>query len=292
MKKLAPVLDGLFGVLVLAGTAAAQIATPSTWSQAQKPFKLYGNSYYVGTRGLGSILIVSGTGHVLIDGAVPAAGAMIAANIKELGFKIEDVKLILNTHVHFDHAGGIAELQRLSGAKVAASEASAKVLTSGLAGNDDPQFGRLPPIARIPDVQVFKDSEILKAGSTAVTAHYTPGHTPGGTSWTWQSCEGQRCLNMVYADSLNPVSAPGYKYSDSARKPNAAQWLEQSFAVVANLPCDILIVPHPELVQLFERLAKREQGTADALVDAAACRNYVAASRNKLQARLMEEVGK
>jgi metallo-beta-lactamase class B len=262
----------------------------SDWNVAQKPFQVYGNTYYVGTQGLGSILITAPTGHVLIDGALPESASLIVANIRALGFRIEDVKLILNSHVHFDHAGGIAELQKLSGAVVAASASSAKVLESGAVDKDDPQYGLLPPIARVTNVKVFKDGEIVKVGSLAMTAHLTPGHTPGGTSWTWQSCEQSSCLKIVYADSLNPISAEGFLYSDRTRDPNGEAQLEKSFAKLMVLPCDILLVPHPGLVDLFGKLAKRDQvAPANPFVDATACRAYVQASREKLKQRIAGE---
>ena len=277
-------------ILSLCTLAHAAVAQSPTWSQPQKPFLVYGDTYYVGTKGLTAVLITSRDGHVLIDGTVPEGASIIADNIRALGFRVEDVKLILNTHVHFDHAGGIADLQRRSGAQVAASAASAKVLKSGEADSDDPQFGRLPKIATVKDLRVFKDGESLKVGKLALTAHLTPGHTPGGTSWTWRSCEGERCVSVAYADSLNPIAAPGYLYTDPARKPNGVQLLEGSFAVVSALPCDILLVPHPELVDLLGKQAKREQGaTSNPFIDGAACRNYVLASRDRLSRRIAEE---
>jgi metallo-beta-lactamase class B len=271
---------------------SAQVVTAqdiSKWSKAQKPFHIFGNTYYVGTQGLSAMLITSREGHVLIDGTVPEAAKSIAANIRTLGFHVEDVKLIVNSHVHFDHAGGIAELQKLTGAAVAASPASAKVLQSGNVDKDDPQFGSLPKIAPVKRVKIIKDGEVLTAGSIAITAHFTPGHTPGGTSWTWQSCEQPRCLNMVYADSLNPISAKGYLYSDPNRNPNGAKLLEQSFKVVSDLDCDILIAPHPELVDVFGKLEQREGHGRDAFIDRGACKAYVAAAREKLRLRLIEE---
>jgi metallo-beta-lactamase class B len=150
---------------------------------------VYGNTYYVGTHGLGSVLITSPTGHVLIDGALPESVPQIIAHIRSLGFRLEDIKLIVNSHVHFDHAGGIAELQKLSGAWVAASPWTADVMKKGIVPRDDPQFGLIVPIARVSRVEILKDGETLKAGAVTVTAHFTPGHTPGGTSWTWSSCE-------------------------------------------------------------------------------------------------------
>src|SRR5262245_59415103 len=128
----------LIAALLLMGTAASA-QTPSSWNKPQKPFHIYGNTYYVGTEGLSAMLITSREGHILIDGTVPEAAKQIAKNIRTLGFHVEDVRLILNSHVHFDHAGGIAELQKLSGAAVAASPASSKVLLSGAVDKDDPQ---------------------------------------------------------------------------------------------------------------------------------------------------------
>jgi metallo-beta-lactamase class B len=106
------------------------------------------------------------------------------SQVRALLFRIEDIKLSVNSHVHFDHAGGIAELQKLSGARVAASPWTADVMKRGIVPRDDPQFGLIVPIARVSRVEILKDGETLKAGAVTVTAHFTPGHTPGGTSWT------------------------------------------------------------------------------------------------------------
>jgi len=274
--------------LFLSAFACAQ--TPAAWNQPQKPFQIYGDTYYVGTHGLSSILITSKEGHILIDGALPDSPPLIIDNIRALGFRIEDVKLILNTHVHFDHAGGIAQLQKLSGAVVAASAATARVLQSGAVDKDDPQFSSLPAIPAVAHVKVFNDGEKLKVGSLTVTAHLTPGHTPGGTSWTWQSCENEKCFQIVYADSLNPIADKFYRYTDNKRDPNGVQQLEKSFAALNTLPCDILLAPHPELAGLFDKLAKRGQGeNSNPFVDAKACEHYVDVFREKLKARIAEE---
>ena len=285
----------LFASLLAATpTVYAQQATMSAlrtaWNEPQKPFQVYGNTYYVGTKGLSSILITSPSGHVLIDGALPESAPLIVANIRALGFRIEDVKLILNTHVHFDHAGGLAALQKLSSAKVAASAASAKVLRTGDVDKDDPQYGSLPRIDPIANVDVVGDDEMLVLAGIALTSHLTPGHTPGGTSWTWQSCEKKVCLNMVYGDSLNPISATGYLYSDTKRDPNGVKQLEKSFSVMEQFDCDILLVPHPDLVDLFGKLAKRAQGmTTNPFIDASACKKYVQMARGLLTRRIATE---
>src|SRR5258705_4104553 len=163
-----------------------------SWNETQRPFRVFGSTYYVGTHGLAAVLITSSEGHVLIDGGLPESALRIVAAIRELGFRIEDVKLLLNSHVHFDHAGGLARLQRLSGASVAASPSSAEVLRRGTSGRDDPQFGILEPIAPLTRVQVVADGAVLHVGPVAVTAHFTAGATPRGPSRARRAPEGAR----------------------------------------------------------------------------------------------------
>jgi metallo-beta-lactamase class B len=278
----------MVAVLVLAGSwslAQNQNQQRAEWNQPQKPFKVYGNTYWVGTRGLGAVLVTSDRGHILIDGALPESVPQIRDHIRELGFKLEDVRLLLNTHVHYDHAGGLGQLQQLTGAHAAASAEAAKVLASGEPDPDDPQYGLLPPIDRVKNVEIVRQGQILKVGSLMVMARMTPGHTPGGTTWVWKSCEGARCLDIVYADSLTPVSAEGFKYSTSP----LGKAFEISYARLERMRCDILLTPHPAFAQLLEKLAAREMGKADAFIDPDACKAYAANGRNSLATRLERE---
>src|SRR5690242_14724323 len=190
------------------------------WNAPQRPFRIYGNTYYVGTHGLSAILLTSKDGDVLIDADLPESAPIIIANIRALGFRVEDIKLILNSHAHFDHAGGIAALQRAFGARVAASPWSARVLERGASIPGDPQYGVLSSYSPVPHVQVIADGETLYVGPLALTAHFTPGHTPGGTTWTWRSCDGNRCLDLMYADSQTPVSADGFSFTHSDTYPS------------------------------------------------------------------------
>lgn len=259
------------------------------WNRPQAPFRIYGNTYYVGPHGLSSILITSEAG-VLIDGALPESARQIAANVQSLGFRIEDVKLILNSHAHFDHAGGIAELQRLSGARVVASPWSASVMKKGGVGRADPQYGGLAGIAPIKRVSELHDGEVFRVGGITLTAHLTPGHTPGGTSWTWKSCEGSLCRDMVFADSLTPISANGFRFTNSREYPGALQDFEKSFAFLETVPCDILITPHPDVSGLWDRLQARANGAkADPTVDSGACRRLAEQGREQLRERLAQE---
>lgn len=257
------------------------------WNKPQPPLRIFGNTYYVGPHGLSSVLITSKQGHVLIDGALPESVPQIAANIRALGFRIEDVKIILNSHVHFDHAGGIAALQKLSGARVMASEWTAAVMRTGEVAQDDPQYGEIRPISRVANVATIRDGETVSVGDLRMTAHLTPGHTQGGTTWTWNSCEGSTCRQMVYADSLSPVSREGYQFGAHSQ---LLQGFEKSFAFVESAPCDVLITPHPESSGLWDRLEARTRGvTPDPIIEAGACRELAQHGREQLRHRLEQE---
>jgi metallo-beta-lactamase class B len=280
-----------FVLLLYPRFATAQQAPPcpecATWNIPQAPFRLYGNTYYVGTHGLSSILITSASGHVLVDAALPESASQIVANIRSLGFRIEDVKLIVNSHVHFDHAGGIAQLQRLSGARVVASAWSAAVLNKGGIAPDDPQNGVIAGIAPVSNIETLHDGEVFRVGELQLTAHLTPGHTPGGTSWTWVSCEVNRCLNIVYADSLTAVSAEGFLFT---KNPDAIRGFARSFAFLKATSCDILITTHPDSSELWGRLENRERHLSpDPMVDVSACRQLADRSSRQLAQRIALE---
>jgi metallo-beta-lactamase class B len=280
------------GVLAAVSAFAAQDWSEArrNWNEDQAPFKLFGNSYYVGTHGVSSVLITSDQGHILIDSDLPESVPLIRRHIEQLGFKLKDIKLIVNSHAHFDHAGGIAEMQKLTGAKVAASPWAKATLDSGHSDKQDPQYATIAPMTPLSrKAEVIHDNQQLSIGSSHITAHFTPGHTPGGTTWTWQSCEGERCLNLVFADSLNAVSSDGFLFSGDPNYPHAADDLRKSVQTVAGLPCDILVSAHPELSDLWNRLSKREAGEKDALVDSTACSRYAEAAQQRLDARLEQE---
>lgn len=260
------------------------------WNVPHEPFQVYGNTYYVGTQGLSVILIASPQGHILIDGALPESAPLVAANIRSLGFRVEDVKLILNSHDHSDHAGGIAELQRLSHAKVMAGPSSAKVLAAGKSDSDDPQYGMLLPFPRVSKPRVLRDGKVIKLGTLALTAHFTPGHTRGGTTWTWRSCQQNECKNMVYADSISAASAPDFKFGDNKTYPEVLKDFEHSFSVLENLPCDILLTPHPEASGTWQKLERRFSGDKpDPFEASGACKEYAGAGRRSLAQRLQME---
>lgn len=249
------------------------------WLAPSPPVKLFGDSYLVGFGGLSVALIDTGEGLILIDGALPQSAPVILANVRKLGFQPKDIKYILSTEPHFDHAGGIAALARDTGATVVASVRGAAALQSGRADADDPQLAydmRFPPVSR---AQTIAGGETLRLGKTAVTAHATPGHTMGSMSWSWKACEAKTCRTIVFASSLNPVSADGYRFSAPASAPIVAGFA-QSYRTMDALACDILISAHPDNAAPDGRRFNDKPG---------ACRAYADRSRRALAARLAKE---
>ncbi len=258
------------------------------WSDAAPPARIHGNTYYVGTCGISVLLVTSPKGHVLIDGATDEAAPSILANIRTLGFNPRDIKFIVGSHEHLDHMGGFAALKAATGAKLLASAAARTAVESGKTDADDPQFGLHPDMRPVSvDSILTYDPEpgmIITGEPTRVMSlipHATPGHTSGGTSWTWRSCEGATCLNFAYVDSMTPVAADKYRFTDH---PERVAPFRATFDRVAALKCDVLVTPHPGMSDLFQRLRG-----AKALVDGDGCRTLVTAMRKRLDDRLAKE---
>jgi len=279
--------------LALAVAATLPAFAAENWSQPQSPIRLHGNSYYVGSAGLSSVLIDSGDGLILLDGTLPKNAPMIEANIRALGFRLENVKYILNSHAHFDHAGGIAQIAKDSGATVVVSPSGAQALRAGHAVADDPQAadadGGFPAVTA--PIREIADGETLRLGNVAITAHSTPGHTPGSTTWTWRSCEKTRCLDLVYGDSINAISTKGFHFLADKTHGDLTPRIRQSIATLAALPCDILVPVHPDSNGLDRKIARIASGdaTSDALIDTQACRDYAAQFTRVLDQRVARE---
>jgi metallo-beta-lactamase class B len=259
------------------------------WLTPQAPVRVYGNAYLVGFGGLSVGLIKTDAGLILIDGALPQAVGAIEANIRKLGFDPKQVKYILSTEPHFDHASGLAALARDTGATVVASVPAAKALGQGHSDADDPQASWLLPFPAVANVRAMRDGEQLRLGTTVVTARATPGHTFGSMSWTWRSCEGRRCVAMVFASSLNPISADDYTFTDPAHRPLLTAF-RHTFDVVRRLSCDVLLTAHPDQSggdAKYAALARRP--ARNPYIDPGACRAYADKHAALLTARLAKE---
>ena len=253
------------------------------WDKPAPPVRIHANTYLVGTCGISAILIAGEDGHVLIDVGTEAGAELVADNIRQLGFRLGDIKYLLMSHEHLDHVGGMTRLQQLTGATLVTSRAAESVMNSGAASADDPQAGMHPPFRAANVGRVVGDGSDVLIGNIRLFAMITPGHTPGATSWRWESCDGGVCRTMVYADSLSPVSRDDYKFSDH---PDYLAAFRASIAKIAASPCEILLTPHPSASAMKERMTGKQP-----LFDVDGCKNYAAKVGKMLDERLAKEAG-
>lgn len=255
--------------------------------QPAEPFRIAGNLYYVGANDVTSFLLTGPEGHILIDGGYPGTAPMIMASIAKLGFDIKDVKVLLNSDPHRDHAGGLAALQQASGAKLWASEASAGTLASG---GDDPDIF-LPlraliwsGIAGYPAARVdhrFKDGDTIRVGPLTVTAHLTGGHTRGCTSWSFKVRDGERDLNVVCLSSLVMLEMLQY--------PGQREDFERTFRMLRSLPADIWVTEHARLFGRYRKFVARDtaKNPADPFIDPDGYRAFIDTAEAKFRQGVM-----
>ena len=268
-----------------AESPTASCAADAGWNEPATPRHLHGNTWYVGTCGISALLLTSPQGHVVIDAGTPKGGVQVVDNIRKLGFKPKDVRAIVFSHEHLDHAGGLAELQRATGAPVLSRAPALATLERGASDRSDPQLLELDSFPAVREIRVIADDEVVKVGPISLQAIPTPGHTPGGTSWTWRSCQGDDCQQIVYADSLTAISDDSYRFSEH---PDYVAAFRDTLSRVAALDCDILVTPHPSASKLWSRIGP---DASEPLVDNGACRGYANYASQRLDKRLADEAG-
>jgi metallo-beta-lactamase class B len=263
-------------LLMVAATAFAQSdPTSRSWNQPVEPFRIAGNLYYVGASDITSYLIATPKGLIVIDGGFVETAPMIRANIAKLGFDARNIRILLSSHAHFDHAGGLAELKRISGAKFISSALDLPAHARG--GLDDPQFGDRFPYPPIFADRIINDGERVSLGGTTLTAHITPGHTKGCTTWA-MTVEKHP---VVFVCSASVPST--YKLAGNPRYPNAADDYRRTFETLRSLPCDIFLASHGNFFELQQKLETR------AFVDPKLYRSYVDESEKRFQAVLSKQ---
>lgn len=258
--------------------------TSRSWNKPVAPFRIAGNLYYVGAIEITSYLITTPEGHFLLDGGFVETAPQIEHNIAELGFKLTDVKFLLNSHAHYDHAGGLAELKKVTGAKFLASEGDAPLLRSG--GHGDFRFGdtlTFPPIA--PD-QIVHDGEAIRLGNQMVVAHLTPGHTKGCTTWTTKIRDGDKVYDVVFVGSQ---SALDYKFVGQESYPGITADFERSFALLNHLPCDIFLASHGSFFHFVEKHERLLRGDANAFIDPNGYKAYLRESEQEFRNKLAQQ---
>lgn len=252
------------------------------WDKPAPPFKVYGNTYYVGTCGIAVILNSDATGVWLIDTGTDEGARIVLENIRSIEIDPRDIAVIRMSHEHYDHIGGIARMQAATGAAVVSSEAAKPVLESGLPSANDPQAASDHPAFTPVKSGITVIYPILSEvnDSLTITPYWTPGHSPGALSWQWESCEEDDCKTIVYADSMGPVSSDEYRFSDH---PEYLAEYRKGIQRVRELECDILLTPHPSASNMLERM---KSGT---LEDGMTCIEYAGAVERRLNARLERE---
>ena len=250
-----------------------------------EPFRIAGNIYYVGASDLTSYLIVTPKGNILIDTGIKEMVPQVAGNIEKLGFKLSDVKIIVNTHAHIDHAGGIAEFRRLSGAKFLASRPDTPLLERG--GKGDPNFGDKYLYESTKPDETFENGKKVSLGGTTLTANITPGHTKGCTTWTTTVRDGGRNLNVIFVCS---VSAPGYKLADNKDYPDIEADYIRSFAWFKNAKVDIFLGSHAGFFDLEGKMKLLKEGSkVNPFIDPQGYREFIASNEKEFYKKLKDQ---
>ncbi|MVT49594.1 subclass B3 metallo-beta-lactamase [Bradyrhizobium yuanmingense] len=277
-------------LLTLSGAAQAQTVKDllntlrAKWNEPTEPFKIVDNVYYVGTNGLASYLITSPQGHILVDTVMPESTSQIRTSIEKLGFKISDIKYLLNTHAHIDHTGGFAELKQASGAQMVAGEADKPLLEGGYyPGAQEEKALDFPPVKVD---RTVREGDTVAVGSVTLTARETPGHSPGCTSWAFSVKDGDAtrsvlifCSGTVALNRL--VGSPTYAgIVDDYRK---------TFARAKDMKVDILLAPHPEMYKMAEKRAKLAGGGPSPFVDPGEFKVYAASLEKAFEEALVKQ---
>lgn len=254
---------------------------PPAWTRPTAPFHVVGPIWYVGTEGLAAYLIRTRDGAILLDGTLAENVPAIERNIVAVGVPLHQVKLLLNSHAHFDHAAGLQRLKADTGARLIAGAGDRAALDSGVPPGEV-DYG----VIRFPAVQVdraVRDGETVRLGEVTLTAHATPGHTPGNTSWAMRVVEGGRRLDILFAGSLNVA---GNRLVGNRRHPGIAADFRRSFAKAAAWRPDVVLPAHPEEAAVLARAARAAAGDAQAFVAPGLWQQIVAVKKAAFEAEL------
>jgi metallo-beta-lactamase class B len=287
-----------FGLLPLSAADAAGDAAKNqaeneamrkeweSWNAPFKPFRIIGNIYYVGPSGISSFLLTTPEGHILLDTGFEMTVPRIRDSIKQLGFRLEDIKIILNSHAHLDHAGGHALMKRLTGAQIVMSEADAAMLAAG-GTNDFTHYSRemisYPPAKAD---RLLHDGDLVSLGGTTLTSHLTPGHTKGCTTWTMDVTDGGKVYHVVFFGSTSIL--PGVSLTHNAQYPGIVDDFTATYRKLKALPCDVFLAPHASFFGLQEKASRLGRGE-NPFIDPAGFRRFLEAAETKFRQQLEQE---
>lgn len=254
------------------------------WNQPVKPYKVIGNVYYVGATEVASFLIVTSQGHILLDTGFLETVPQIKQNVAQLGFRFEDIKILINSHAHADHAGGFALLKKeLPGAKLMVSEGDAPLLARG--GKNDPNFGDRFLFQPVKADRILRDGDLVQLGDVTMTARLTPGHTPGCTTWTMKVREGAKTYDVVVIGS---TTVPGYKLVGNANYPGIVADYESTFRLLKTLACDVFLAPHGSFFSMLEKM-QHLGGPENPFIDKRAYIQFVERTEKAFRAELKRQ---
>jgi metallo-beta-lactamase class B len=274
-------------VEVIGSAAALYAQTNADWTEPYPPFKIAGNLYYVGSKGLANYLITTPQGHILINSDFEKNVPLIRASVEKLGFKFTDIKILLISHAHGDHNAASATIKKLTGAKYMVMEDDVSVVESG--GKTDFHYGNVPATLYAPTKvdRVLHDGEEIKLGGAVLVAHLTPGHTKGCTTWTMKVQEAGKTYNVVIIGS--PNVNPGYRLVNNTAYPQIAADYEKMFRVLKSLPCDIFLGAHGNYFDLETKYARLKESALTAFVDPEGYKKYVAEREEAFKTELAKQ---
>ncbi|HYG82422.1 MAG TPA: subclass B3 metallo-beta-lactamase [Pyrinomonadaceae bacterium] len=274
---------GLLLTLLCLARAAGQASEEArSWNQPVEPYRIIGNVYYVGASDVTSFLIVTPAGHILLDSGFAETVPLIRRNVARLGFRVEDIKILINSQAHYDHAGGLAQLKRETGARLAASEADAALLAAG--GRGDFHFGDRFAYEPVKADRTLRDGDRVRLGGVTMTARLTPGHTKGCTTWTMRVKEGRRFYDVVFVGS---TTVPGYKLVGNPNYPGIVSDYVRTFRVMKRLPCDVFLASHGNFYSMLEKAELLARGKRpNPFIDRRGYRSFLA----KTEKAFLEQV--
>jgi metallo-beta-lactamase class B len=284
-RKIAGRVLALIAISVVAATCMN--AQQSSWTEPFPPHRIAGNLYYVGSKDLASYLVVTPQGNILINSSLQSSPPLIRQSIEKLGFKFSDTKILLISHAHWDHDAGSARILKETGAKYMVMAEDVPVVESG--GRKDFQYGRSPqdlyPPAKVG--RALHDGDEVRLGSTVLTAHLTPGHTKGCTTWTMKVADGGKSYNVVIIGS--PNVNPGYKLVGNKAYPQIAQDYEKTFRVLKSLPCDIFLGAHGGYYGMAAKYTRLKQEGVKVFVDPQGYKDYIADRERAFRTELAKQ---
>ena len=287
MRYICAVLSIALLTIITLIVPANHAPVQNDWIEPFPAFRIAGNLYYVGSKGLASYLITTPEGHILINSDLEANVPLIRASMQSLGFKFSDIKILLISHAHWDHCAASAMIKRLTGAKYMVMQGDVDVVESG--GKNDFHYANDPETIFPPTIvdRVLRDGDQVKLGNATLTAHLTPGHTKGCTTWTMKVNEGSKSRDVVIIGS--PNVNPGYKLVNNTAYPRISEDFEQTFKVLHSLSCDYFLGAHGSYFDLETKYAQFKAGKSTAFIDPTGYKDFLAEKEQAFRSELKKQ---